>query len=50
MTQKAINLCTQKRSLHKKSMKIGKNSTIKLKIGRIKEAIKNSIIKFTAKD
>ena len=50
ITPKAINLCTQKKSLHEKSVKIGKNLIVKLKIGRAKEAIKNLTIRFTAKD
>ena len=49
-TPLAINPCTQKRSLHKKSVKIGKDLTVKLKIGKVKEATKNLIAKCTAKD
>jgi len=40
MTQKITNLYTQKRSSHKKSMKIKKDSIIKLRHNRAKEAIK----------
>ena len=50
MTQKAINLCTQKRFLHKKSVKIEKDLIIKSKHNKAKKVIKNLIIKFTARD
>ena len=38
--QKAINPCTQKRFLYKKSVKIGKDSTAKSEISKAKKAIK----------
>ena len=50
MTQKAINPYTQKRFLYKKLVKIGKDLTVKLKIGKAKEAIRNLIVKFMAKN
>ena len=50
ITQKATNPCTQKRSLHKKLIKIGKDSTIKSKHDRAKKAIKNLIIRFIVRD
>ena len=48
--KKAINPYTQKRSLQKKLVKIGKNSTVKSKIGKAKETTKSSIAKYIAKD
>jgi len=50
MTQKAISPCTQKKSSHKKLMKIGKNLIVESENGRAKEAIKNLTVKFTTKD
>jgi len=50
ITQKITNPYTQKRSSHEKSIKIGKDLTIKSKHNKAKKVIKNSIIRFITRD
>ena len=46
----SYQFCIQKRSSHKKSVKIEKNLIVKLRHSKAKETIKNLIVKYITRD